>query len=84
MKGFNVHPGSSKDTMINASLVAMEINNCLPAMEIPRETENYEGFYHLISMSGDVAEAHLNYIIRDHDASLFEAKKATLCHIERL
>ena len=84
MKGFNVHPGSSKDTMINASLVAMEINNCLPAMEIPRETENYEGFYHLISMSGDVAEAHLNYIIRDHDASLFEAKKATLCHIEKI
>lgn len=75
---------SSKDTMINASLVAMEINNCLPAMEIPRETENYEGFYHLISMSGDVAEAHLNYIIRDHDASLFEAKKATLCHIEKI
>ena len=84
VKGFNVHPGSSKDTMINASLVAMEINNCLPAMEIPRETENYEGFYHLISMSGDVAEAHLNYIIRDHDASLFEAKKATLCHIEKI
>ena len=46
--GFNVHPGSSKDTMINASLVAMEINSCLPSMETPRNTEDYEGFYHLI------------------------------------
>ena len=57
IKGFNVHPGSSKDTMINASLVAMEINNALPSMETPRGTEDYEGFYHLVSMSGEVAEA---------------------------
>lgn len=84
VKGFNVHPGSSKDTMINASLVAMEINNCLPAMEIPRETENYEGFYHLISMSGDVAEAHLNYIIRDHDASLLKQRKPHCATLKRL
>lgn len=58
--GFNVHPGSSKDTMINASLVAMEINSCLPSMETPRNTEDYEGFYHLINMNGDVSHATLH------------------------
>ena len=57
IEGFNVHPGSSKDIMINASLVAMEINACLPSMETPRNTEDYEGFYHLIDMSGDVSHA---------------------------
>ncbi len=62
--GFNVHPGSSKDTMINASLVAMEINSCLPSMETPRNTEDYEGFYHLINMNGDVSHATLHYIVR--------------------
>ena len=76
--GFNVHPGSSKDTMINASLVAMEINSCLPSMETPRNTEDYEGFYHLIDMNGDVSHATLHYIVRDHDRGLFEAKKQTL------
>lgn len=81
--GFNVHPGSSKDTMINASLVAMEINNCLPAMETPRGTEDYEGFYHLMSMSGEVAKAQLNYIVRDHNATFFEARKNTLRLIEK-
>ena len=76
--------GSAKDTMINASLVAMEINNALPAMETPRGTEDYEGFYHLVSISGDVSEASLNYIVRDHDKNLlFEAKKNTLRLIEK-
>ena len=60
--GFAVHPGSSKDTMINASLVAMEINQLLPGMETPRGTEDYEGFYHLTGMSGDVASARLHYM----------------------
>ena len=83
IKGFNVHPSSSKDTMINASLVAMEINNALPSMETPRGTEDYEGFYHLVSMSGEVAEAELHYIVRDHDKDLFEAKKKTLKLIEK-
>lgn len=81
--GFNVHPGSSKDTMINASLVAMEINNMLPGMETPRGTENYEGFYHLVSMSGEVSSAQLNYIVRDHDKNFFEARKQTLRLIEK-
>lgn len=83
IKGFNVHPGSSKDTMINASLVAMEINNALPSMETPRGTEDYEGFYHLVSMKGEVGEAELHYIVRDHDKLLFEAKKKTLRLIEK-
>ena len=81
--GFNVHPGSSKDTMINASLVAIEINNCLPSMETPRGTEDYEGFYHLISMQGEVGEAKLNYIVRDHDKNGFEERKKTLRLIEK-
>ena len=83
IRGFNVHPGEGKDTMINASLVAIEINNCLPSMETPRGTEDYEGFYHLVSMSGEVAEAELHYIVRDHDKDLFEAKKKTLKLIEK-
>lgn len=81
--GFGVHPGSSKDTMINASLVAMEINQLLPGCETPRGTEDYEGFYHLTQMSGDVTKAELHYIVRDHDKALFEARKKTLLLIEK-
>ncbi|MDY2612513.1 MAG: peptidase T [Lachnospiraceae bacterium] len=83
IKGFNVHPGTSKDTMINASLVAMEINSLLPGMETPRGTEDYEGFYHLTSMSGECAKAQLNYIVRDHNKDFFEARKNTLRLIEK-
>lgn len=83
IKGFNVHPGSSKDTMINASLLAMEINSLLPGMETPRGTEGYEGFYHLMSMSGECKEAQLNYIVRDHSPAYFEARKNTLRLIEK-
>ena len=80
--GFSVHPGSAKDTMINAALVAMEINNLLPADETPRDTEGYEGFFHLIDMSGDCSDATLRYIIRDHDAIKFEERQNTLREIE--
>jgi len=80
--GVSVHPGSSKDTMVNASLVAMEINSMLPGMETPRGTEDYEGFYHLVTMSGECAKAQLNYIVRDHDKNFFEARKNTLRLIE--
>lgn len=83
IKGFSVHPGSSKDTMINASLVAIEINNMLPGCETPRGTEGYEGFYHLVSMTGECASAQLNYFVRDHDKHLFEARKKTLQLIEK-
>lgn len=73
--GLSVHPGSSKDTMINAALVAMEFNAILPACDTPRNTEMYEGFFHLTDMKGDVNEADLQYIIRDHDRKIFEKRK---------
>ncbi len=79
-RGFNVHPGSAKDTMINAALVAMEYNSMLPAADIPSKTEGYEGFFHLTGMSGSVESAKLNYIIRDHSATVFEARKACMEH----
>lgn len=79
-KGFNVHPGSAKNTMINAALVAMEFNSMLPAADIPSKTEGYEGFFHLTDMSGSVESAKLSYIIRDHSATVFEARKACMEH----
>ena len=69
IKGVNVHPGSAKGIMINASLVAMEINSMLPEDELPSETEGYEGFFHLMEMHGNVEKAEMKYIIRDHDAN---------------
>ncbi len=83
-RGFNVHPGTSKDTMINASLVAMQFNAMLPAGDTPRDTEGYEGFFHLTEMEGNVEKARLRYIIRDHDAGTFEARKKTMEHIAKL
>ena len=83
VRGFNIHPGSAKDKMINASLVAMEINALLPAAERPEHTEGYEGFFHLTDMSGNVEKAELSYIVRDHDAGGFEARKRTLRQIEK-
>ena len=83
VKGYNIHPGEAKGRMINASLVAMEINAMLPAADIPRLTEGYEGFYHLTDMSGDCEKAELRYIVRDHSASMFDARKKTLAHIEK-
>lgn len=82
--GMSVHPGSSKDTMINASLVAMEFNALLPAGDIPRLTEGYEGFFHLHDMKGDVSHAELDYIVRDHDRAAFEARKQTLRHAAKV
>ena len=79
-RGLSVHPGSSKDTMINASLLAMEFNALLPAGETPRLTEGYEGFYHLHNMEGDVEQASLHYILRDHDRAAFECRKQTMRH----
>lgn len=84
VNGFNVHPGSAKNTMVNAQLLAMEINGLLPNAETPRDTEEYEGFYHLCEMEGNVEKATLQYIVRDHSAELFEARKQTLLHIEKI
>lgn len=77
-KGLNVHPGTAKDKMINASLLATEFASWLPASERPETTEKYEGFYHLTAMSGTVEEASLSYIIRDHSRELFEKKKENM------
>lgn len=82
--GFNIHPGDAKNTMINASLVACEINAMLPAGDTPAHTEGYEGFYHLMSMTGSVEHAELDYIVRDHSAASFAARETTLRHIEKL
>ena len=81
IKGFSVHPGESKDTMINASNVAFEFHGAIPAMERPEHTVGREGFYHLTDMSGDVSNAKLEYILRDHDAAKLEYKKETMRHI---
>lgn len=78
IEGYSIHPGESKDRMINALLVAMQINAALPSMETPRGTEGYEGFYHLCHLTGECDAAHMEYIIRDHNKELFEAKKGTL------
>lgn len=76
--GVSIHPGSAKDKMKNASLMAMDFNALLPSDEIPAKTEGYEGFYHLIEMSGECESATLVYIIRDHDIDKFNVKKAHL------
>lgn len=75
-KGRNVHPGYAKNKMINSMLVANEFAALLPANETPATTEGYEGFYHLIGMSGEVEQSELLYIIRDHDRKIFEQRKA--------
>lgn len=81
--GVSVHPGDAKDKMVNAALVAMEMNGMLPPNEIPAKTQGREGFFHLCDMSGDVSAAKLSYIIRDHDAEKFSQRKQTMREIER-
>lgn len=81
--GVSVHPGDAKDKMVNAALVAMEVNGMLPPDEIPAKTQGREGFFHLCDMSGDVSAAKLSYIIRDHDAEKFSQRKQTMREIER-
>ena len=77
-QGKNVHPGTAKDTMVNALELARQFQNALPEFEVPEHTSGREGFYHLMYANGVVEEAKLVYIIRDHDRKLFEAKKAYL------
>ena len=73
--GVNIHPGSAKNQMKNAALIAMEWNSLLPPAEIPAHTEGYEGFFHLCQMEGNEELASLIYIIRDHDAAKFDRRK---------
>lgn len=77
-KGRNVHPGYAKNKMINACHLATEFDAWMPSEEKPEHTEKYEGFFHLVGMSGTVEEASLTYIIRDHDRTLFAERKMTI------
>ena len=79
--GFSVHPGSAKNAMRSALNIGIEFHNALPACERPEHTENREGFFHLCDMQGDVTTAKLAYIVRDHDAARFAARKAQMQHI---
>ncbi|WP_435002518.1 peptidase T [Bacillus atrophaeus] len=78
VKGNNVHPGTAKGKMINSAKIAMELNRMLPEEEAPESTEGYEGFYHLLSIQGDVEETKLQYIIRDFDKEGFNNRKAEM------
>lgn len=79
--GKNVHPGTAKGVMVNASLLAMDFQSRLPQDQVPELTAGREGFFLLLSVEGNVEEAKLTYIIRDHDRQKFEAKKALLNEI---
>lgn len=74
--GVSVHPGYAKGKMINAGRVAAEFVSLMPTHETPETTTEYEGFFHLLGIEGGVEKASLSYIIRDHDRSKFEARKA--------
>ncbi|MCR8746450.1 peptidase T [Romboutsia lituseburensis] len=76
IQGRNVHPGASKNKMINALHIVAEISEKFPANERPENTEGYEGFYHLNDINGNVEKASMVYIIRDHDNEKFESRKA--------
>jgi tripeptide aminopeptidase len=81
VRGRSIHPGSAKGRMLNAVLMAQEFQSLLPVFENPMYTEGYEGFYHLMSIQGDVELCRMSYIIRDHDREKFEAKKANIIRI---
>lgn len=80
-KGNSVHPGTAKDKMVNANKMVMEFHSHLPQDEIPEKTDGYEGFYHLISLNGDVELAKAYYIIRDFDHDAFIMRKAKVSEI---
>ncbi|MBQ3276791.1 MAG: peptidase T, partial [Oscillospiraceae bacterium] len=77
--GVGIHPGAAKDVMKNASVIAMELHSLLPSDQVPEKTEGYEGFIHLTDFHGNVVQAELHYLIRDHDRALFEEKKRCIC-----
>lgn len=78
VNGRNVHPGYAKNKMINSMLIANEIISALPENEVPEKTENYEGFYHLVGINGEVEQTTLEYIIRDFDEQSYENRKNTI------
>lgn len=83
IQGKNVHPGTAKGKMINAIKLAMAFDAKLPQDEVPEKTEGREGFYHLLSISGEEEQAQLSYIIRDHDRTKFEERKSTIEQIAK-
>jgi tripeptide aminopeptidase len=80
-KGKSVHPGYAKGKMINSMLIANDFINQLPKNEIPQETEDYEGFYHVVGLSGSIEESVVELIIRDHDTNLFQERKNKVLEI---
>lgn len=77
VNGTSIHPGWSKNKMVNAILLAMELNDMLPGAEVPAHTEKREGFYHVTDFEGTVEKTFLKYIIRDHDTDIFNDRKET-------
>jgi len=77
-RGLNIHPGSAKGKMVNSQQLAMEFHYMLPEEQRPEFTDGYDGFFHLLGMSGTVENSTLRYIIRDHDMARFEKKKAVM------
>ncbi|QPJ84464.1 peptidase T [Sarcina sp. JB2] len=83
IKGTNVHPGYAKGKMVNSMMLAHEFISKLPLDEVPEKTEKYEGFSHLISMSGEVEETKLVFIIRDFFEDTYESRKERFVEIEK-
>ena len=77
-QGRNVHPGTAKDQMVNALQLAIDFHNQLPESDRPEKTEGYQGFYHLMNLTGTVEEAQASYIVRDFETEAFENRKATM------
>ena len=84
IQGRSVHPGYAKNKMINAVLTALKIISMLPPVQRPEHTDGYEGFFHVTSLNGNVEEAEIRLIIRDHDSDKFVAKKKLMSEIVRL
>lgn len=82
IKGVNVHPGEAKNIMVNAALIACELQSLLPEQETPSHTEDKQGFFHLTDIAGDVSSATISYIIRDHDNKIFETRLNMLRTLE--
>lgn len=81
IKGLDIHPGDAKGHMLNASLIANEFINMLPVQKNPMYTEGYEGFIHLTKMKGEVGEANLEFILREHDLNKLNELKQNLLDI---
>ncbi len=81
INGRNVHPGYAKHKMLNSMRVAQQFVGMLPRLETPEHTEGYEGFYHLVGITGNVEQTVLTYIIRDHDRTRFESRKDEMRHL---